>query len=154
MLVCVDFYKFLMNTHLPCLCLNSSAGFHDRQHSSSSSSLSSLSPHPPQHLELTKQFVEGDSYCLAIQWQPPTQLSGDITGYNVYVNGSLVTTVDDVDTTSALLTGIQRNKVNEICPYMYCVCNRYTMPTRDLSRIHEAIINNPEGVARGFIDYC
>ena len=34
------------------------------------------------------------------------------------------------------------------------ICNRYTMPTRDLSQIHEAIINNPEGVARGFIDYC
>ena len=115
MIVCVDFYKFLMNTHLPCLCLNSTAGFHDRQHSSSLSSLSSLSPPPPQHLELTKQFVEGDSYCLAIQWQPPTQLSGDITGYNVYVNGSLMTTVDDVDTTSALLTGIQRNKVREMC---------------------------------------
>ena len=33
------------------------------------------------------------------------------------------------------------------------VSNIYTMPTRDLSRIHEAIINNPEGVALVVIDY-
>ena len=33
-------------------------------------------------------------------------------------------------------------------------CSSYTMPTRGVSRIHEAIINKPEGVARGFIDYC
>ena len=34
------------------------------------------------------------------------------------------------------------------------VSNSYTMPTRDVSRIHEAIINIPEGGARGNIDYC
>ena len=36
-----------------------------------------------------------------------------------------------------------------------CVlCSSYTMPTRDVSRIHEAIINIPKGGARGKIDYC
>ena len=34
------------------------------------------------------------------------------------------------------------------------ISSSYTMPTRGVSRIHEAIINKPEGVARGFIDYC
>ena len=29
------------------------------------------------------------------------------------------------------------------------ICSSYTMPTRDVSRIHEAIINIPEGGARG-----
>ena len=32
------------------------------------------------------------------------------------------------------------------------ICNRYTMPTRDLSWIHEEIINKPEGVAQGFTE--
>ena len=38
--------------------------------------------------------------------------------------------------------------------YPQDICIRYTMPTRGVSRIHEAITINPEGVARGINGYC
>ena len=34
-----------------------------------------------------------------------------------------------------------------------CVCNRYYTPDRSLPQIHEVIFNNPEGGARGLIEY-
>ena len=37
---------------------------------------------------------------------------------------------------------------------MDAISIRYTMPTRGVSRIYEAITNNPEGVARGINGYC
>lgn len=76
-----------------------------------------LPPPPPQHLELTRQLVEGDSYCIAVQWQPPSQLPHDTTGYKVFVNNSLMTTVDGAETSSALLTNIPKNKVGTVCMY-------------------------------------
>ena len=36
------------------------------------------------------------------------------------------------------------------CIYIY-ICSRYTTSTRGLSQIHEAMLDNPEGVARGII---
>ena len=34
---------------------------------------------------------------------------------------------------------------------MLCIC--YTMPSRDLCKIHEGMFDKPEGVARGFITH-
>ena len=36
----------------------------------------------------------------------------------------------------------------------YAVCSSYTTSTRGLSQIHEAMLDNPEGVARGIIKHC
>ena len=96
---------------LECACvwnymlLYSTTDSYDRQQSSS------LPPPPPEHLELTRQLVEGDSYCLVVQWQPPLQLPRDTIGYKVFVNDSLTTTVDGAETGSALLSNVPKNKV-------------------------------------------
>ena len=34
------------------------------------------------------------------------------------------------------------------------ISSRYTTSTRGLSQIHEAMLDNPEGVARGIIKHC
>ena len=40
----------------------------------------------------------------------------------------------------------------KVCIYIYIyICSRYTTSTRGLSQIHEAMFDNPEGVARGII---
>ena len=69
---------------------------------------------PPINLELTRQFVENNAYCLAIHWEPPKPLPQDITSYNVYVNGELDSTIESTAETFVLLSDIPRNEVNII----------------------------------------
>lgn len=65
-------------------------------------------------MELTRQFVENNAYCLAIHWEPPKPLPQDISGYNVYVNSKLDSTIEPTAETFVLLSDIPRNEVNII----------------------------------------
>lgn len=67
---------------------------------------------PPQELELDRQFVEGDGYGVALTWLPPSPLPPSATGYNVYVNGELMSNVEGSDQTSVIISGVPRKQVS------------------------------------------
>ena len=66
---------------------------------------------PPRHLELERQFVKGDGYGVALSWQPPSPLPPSATGYNVYVNGELMSQVEGADQNSVIISGVPRKQV-------------------------------------------
>ena len=85
---------------------------------------------PPTNLELVQQFVEDDTYSLALEWIPPNPLPPDALGYNVYTNGVLETQVDGAAVSSVLLTHIPRNQASvpvecfflQVLHTVLCVC--------------------------------
>jgi hypothetical protein len=66
---------------------------------------------PPLNLELDRQFVEGDGYGVALTWTPPSPVPPHATGYNVYVNGELMSVVEGVDQSSVIISGVPRKQV-------------------------------------------
>lgn len=68
---------------------------------------------PPRNLELDRQFVEGDGYGVALSWCPPSPLLPSITGYNVYVNGELMSHVEGADQNSVIISGVPRKQVKQ-----------------------------------------
>ena len=67
---------------------------------------------PPREIELDRQFVEGDGYGVALSWRPPSPLPPSAKGYNVYVNGELMSNVEGVDQTSIIISGVPRKQVS------------------------------------------
>ena len=67
---------------------------------------------PPLNLELDRQFVEGDGYGVALTWTPPSPLPPHATGYNVYVNGELMSVVQGVEQSSVIISGVPRKQVS------------------------------------------
>ena len=66
---------------------------------------------PPLNLELDRQFVEGDGYGVALTWSPPSPVPPHATGYNVYVNGELMSVVQGVEQSSVIISGVPRKQV-------------------------------------------
>lgn len=66
---------------------------------------------PPLNLELDRQFVEGDGYGVALTWSPPSPIPPHATGYNVYVNGELMSVVQGVEQSSVIISGVPRKQV-------------------------------------------
>ena len=79
----------------------------------SSSSLAVEATPPPRHLQLERQFVDGDSYSVELSWQPPRPRPLQTTGYAVYVNGGLQCSVQGAEERGVLLTGVPRHQVRE-----------------------------------------
>ena len=48
-----------------------------------------------------------------------------------------------------LRVSVEFSKLGKLGIYVLC----YTMPSRDLCKIHEGMFDKPEGVARGFITH-
>ena len=69
---------------------------------------------PPRNLELDRQFVEGDGYGIALSWSPPSPLPLHATGYNVYVNGELMSSVEGIEQTSVIVSGVPRKQVRPV----------------------------------------
>ena len=81
---------------------------------------------PPRHLELERQFVEGDGYGVALSWQPPSPLPPSVTGYNVYVNGELMSQVEGADQNSVIISGVPRKQVKyllHVAVVVSCDCH-------------------------------
>ena len=77
---------------------------------------------PPSNLELVQQFVEDDTYSLALEWIPPNPLPPDALGYNVYTNNVLESQVDGAAVSSVLLTHIPRNQASPTTTLCLCLC--------------------------------
>ena len=69
---------------------------------------------PPSGLEMDQQLVDEQGYSIAMHWNRPHPLPAHITGYNVYINGSLSESVSGADQTSLLLKGVPRKQVRTI----------------------------------------
>lgn len=67
---------------------------------------------PPLNLELDRQFVEGDGYGVALTWTPPSPFPPHAIGYNVYVNGELMSVVEGVEKSSVIISGVPRKQVS------------------------------------------
>lgn len=68
---------------------------------------------PPRDLELDRQFVEGDGYGVALTWLPPSPIPPSATGYNIYVNGELMSNVLGADQTNVIISGVPRKQVSQ-----------------------------------------
>lgn len=78
-----------------------------------SSNSERLSLARPQNVELERQFVEGDGYGVALTWTPPSPLPPSAKGYNVYVNGELMSFVEGVEQNSVIISGVPRKQVRK-----------------------------------------
>ena len=75
----------------------------------------------PQNVELERQFVEGEGYGVALTWTPPSPLPPRAKGYNVYVNGELMSFVEGVEQNSVIISGVPRKQVSkEMLGVFYC----------------------------------
>ena len=81
---------------------------------------------PPQNLELDRQFVEGDGYGVALTWAPPSPIPPHATGYNIYVNGELMSCVEGAEQSSVIISGVPRKQVSSniltTSVYVFIMC--------------------------------